>query len=304
MNRVPPSVGTKPRRFDIPATFGLRLASYPSSAIKRGDNVSSKLSVALVLAGIMLAGTGCRAPASKIPRVTSMEKKVEPGRVESQQVSTAIGTGKLNIIDRKVELGRAESTQVSVAIGIGKLNISGGAKGLLDARFEYEIPEWKPEVTYEVEEGLGRLAVSQPDSKVGANTDVRYDWNLKLSGKVPTDLTVEMGTGKVDLDARGLNLHHLKVAGAVGEARIDLSCVRTSLNADIEAGLGKLKLVVPSSVGVRVTVDGIGHVDADDLIRNDKTWTNAAWGKSKVSVDVNVSGIGEVEIETVARQTI
>ncbi|MCX6843252.1 MAG: toast rack family protein [candidate division WOR-3 bacterium] len=265
--------------------------------------MSRRLSVSLVTAGIMLAAIGCRAPASKVPGVTSIDKKVEPGRVESTQVSAA-GTGKLNIMDRKVELGRAESTQVSVAIGIGKLNISGGAKGLLDARFEYEIPDWKPEVIYEVEDGFGRLAVKQPDSKVGAKTDVRYDWNLKLSGKVPTDLVVEMGTGKVDIDARGLNLRHLKVAGAVGEARIDLSDVSTSLNADVEAGFGKLKLVVPSAVGVRVKVDGIGQVEAADLSRNDKTWTNAAWGKSKVSVDVNVSGIGEVEIESVAKQGI
>jgi hypothetical protein len=252
----------------------------------------------------MLVCAGCHARGPKIRIAASTESRAEPDQAESTQVDTAIGTRKLSTLNRKVELGRAESTQVAVAIGIGKLNISGGARDLLDARFEYEIPDWKPEVTYKVEEGLGRLAVRQPDSKVGANTDVRYNWDLSLSGKVPTDLVVEMGTGRVNLDAHGLNLRHLKVAGAVGEARIDLSSVSASLEADIEAAFGKLKLVVPSAVGVRVMADGIGHVDADDLIRNDKTWTNAAWGKSKVSVDVKVSGIGDVEIETVARQTI
>jgi hypothetical protein len=207
-------------------------------------------------------------------------------------------------MEKKVELGRAESTQVFVAIGIGKLKISGGAKGLLDARFEYEIPEWKPEVTYEVEKGLGRLAVRQPDSKVGAKTDVRYDWNLRLTDKVPTNLVIEMGTGKVDLDTRGVNLRRLKVAVGVGEGRIDLSNVTTDLTAQIEAGVGKLKLLLPSGVGVQVKADGIGHVEAPSLTKNDEGWTNDVWGKSKVSVSVDVSGIGEVEIETVARQTI
>jgi hypothetical protein len=269
----------------------------------RGDNVSSKLSALLVTVGIMLAGTACRAPASKGPKVISM--------------------------DKKIELGQAESTQVSIAIGVGKLSISGGAEGLLDARFEYENPDWKPEVTYDVEKGFGRLAVKQPDSKVDAKThvrydwnlrfrnkvpkdlviemgdgDVRYDWNLRLTDKVPTDLVIEMGVGKVDLDTRGVNLRRLKVACGVGEGRIDLSDVTTDLAAEVDAGIGKLKLLLPSDVGVKVKADGIGHVEAPGLTKNDEVWTNDAWGKSKVSVSVDVSGIGEVEIETVARQTI
>lgn len=240
--------------------------------------MSSRLPVSLVTIGIMLAGIGCRVPASKPPKVMSM--------------------------DKKIELGGAESTQVSIAIGIGKLSISGGADGLLDARFEYEIPDWKPEVTYEVEKGFGRLAVKQPDSKVGAKSDVRYDWDLKLTDKVPTDLVIEMGVGKLDLDARGVNLRRLKVAGALGEGRIDLSDVTSNLNATVEAGIGKLKLLLPSDVGVKVKADGIGNVEAPGLSKNSDGWTNDAWGKSKVSVSVDVSGLGEVDIETVARQTI
>ncbi len=245
---------------------------------EKGANVSRRLSLSLALVGLLLASIGCRTSAPKVRRTISR--------------------------DKKVELGRAESTQVSVAMGIGKLSISGGAEGALDARFDYEIPEWKPVVTYEVEKGLGRLAVKQPDSKVGAKTDVRYDWRLRLSGKVPTDLVIEMGTGSVNLDTRGVNLRRLKVAVAVGEGRIDLSDVTSSLNAKIESGVGELELLVPSDVGVMVRADGIGHVQAPDLTKGDEGWTNAAWGKSKASVNVDVSGIGEVRIETVARQTI
>jgi hypothetical protein len=240
--------------------------------------VNSRLPVALVLAGIMLAGIGCRVTVPKTPKVMTM--------------------------DKKVELGQAESTRVSITIGIGKLNITGGAEGVLDARFEYEIPDWKPEVTYEVEDGLGRLAVSQPDSGSGAKADVRYDWNLKLKDKVPTDLVIEMGAGKVDLDMRRVNLRGLKVTVGVGEGRIDLSNVSGDLNAKVEAGAGKLKLLMPSDVGVKVKAEGIGHVEAPTLNESDEGWTNDAWGKSRVSVTVYVSGIGEVEIKTVARQAI
>ena len=53
-----------------------------------------------------------------------------------------------------------------------------------------------------------------------------------------------------------------------------------------------------------VKAEGIGHVEAPSLNESDEGWTNDAWGKSGVSISVYVSGIGEVEIETVARQTI
>lgn len=234
------------------------------------------------MAALLLAGAGCYVPAPQVHKIVSM--------------------------DSKVEIGEAESTQVSIAVGVGKLTITGGAKGLLDARFEYNIPDWKPEVSYEVKEGFGRLTVEQPSTVVGATwpSNVRYEWNLRLSNKVPMDLDVEMGVGKMDLDTRGLNLRHLKVDAGVGEGRIDLSGTTANLTADIEAGIGKLKLLLPSDVGVSVEARGaIGHVKARGLTNDGGTWTNDAWGTSKVSIYVSVEGgIGEVEIETVARDII
>jgi hypothetical protein len=240
--------------------------------------VKRKLSILLVTVGIMLAGIGCGAPAAKSHRMITM--------------------------DKNVALGRAESTQVSIGIGIGNLSVTGGAEGALEARFDYETPEWKPEVTYDVEQGLGRLAVRQPDSKVAANSDVRYDWNLKLAGKVPTNLVIETGVGKVELDTRGLNLRHLKVSDGVGEGRLDLSYVRSDLTVEVEAAIGKLQLLLPTDIGVEVKADGIGRVVAAELNRGDSTWTNAAWGKTKASISVDISGMGEVDIETMPRQTI
>jgi len=238
--------------------------------------------MSLAMAGLLLAGTGCYVPAPKVRKTVSM--------------------------NNKVEIGGAESTKVSIAVGVGKLNVTGGAEGLLDARFEYNIPDWKPEVSYEVKEGFGRLTIEQPATVVGATwpSNVRYEWNLRLSDKVPMDLDVEMGVGKMDLDTRGMNLRHLKVDAGVGEGRIDLSGATADLTADVEAGIGKLKLLLPSDVGVRVEAEGgIGHIQAKGLTSDGEAWTNDAWGKSKVSIRVNVEGgIGKVEIETVAREAI
>jgi hypothetical protein len=244
--------------------------------------MSRRLLVLVAMAAIMLAGAGCYMPAPKV--------------------------GKTMSVDSKVEIGGAESTKVLIAVGVGRLNVTGGAEGLLDARFEYNIPDWKPEVSYEVKAGFGRLTIEQPATVVGATwpSNVRYEWNLKLSDKVPMNLDVEMGVGKMDIDTRGMNLRHLKVHAGVGEGRIDLSGATADLVADVEAGIGKLKLLLPSDVGVRVEAEGgIGHVQAKGLTSDGEAWTNDAWGKSEPSIRVTVEGgIGEVEIETVPRETI
>ena len=85
----------------------------------------------------------------------------------------------------------------------------------------------------------------------------------------------------------------------VGEGSVDLSGPRTNdLDASIKAGVGKLSLVLPSDVGVRVKAQaGLGHIDADGLKADGDAWVNDVWGKTKTSVRVEVEGgIGEVEL--------
>jgi hypothetical protein len=201
----------------------------------------------------------------------------------------------------KVNLAGAESVSVSVTLGVGKLRIAGGADSLLDASFEYNIPDWKPVVSYKVEDGRGRLSVEQPSRVVGATWpgNVKYDWGLKLNSGVPMELEINMGVGKSEVDLRGLNLRRLDLEAGVGEGSVDLSGPRPSnLDATIKAGVGKLSLVLPTDVGVRVKAQaGLGHVDADGLKADGDAWVNDVWGKTKTSVRIEVEGgIGEVDM--------
>jgi hypothetical protein len=208
---------------------------------------------------------------------------------------------KAESLNQEVGLAGAESVNVSVTLGVGKLKLSGGADSLLDARFEYNIPDWKPVVTYGVENGRGRLSVDQPSRVVGATWpgNVRYDWDLKLNSDVPMGLEISLGVGKSEVDLKGLNLRRFSLEAGVGEGSVDLSGPRPSdLDATIKAGVGKLTLTLPADVGVRVKAQaGLGHVDSDGLKADGDAWVNEAWGKTKTSVRVEVEGgIGEVEM--------
>ena len=61
-------------------------------------------------------------------------------------------------------LGAAHSVQVNLNMKAGELKVGGGATKLMDADFTYNVPEWKPEVHYEVSAGVGNLEVEQPGS--------------------------------------------------------------------------------------------------------------------------------------------
>jgi len=209
--------------------------------------------------------------------------------------------GKTEILEQKVGLAGAESASVSISLGVGKLRLAGGADSLLDARFEYNIPDWKPVVSYNIEDGRGRLVVEQPSRVVGATWpgNVRYDWNLNLSPGVPLELEVDMGVGKSEVDLRGLDVRRFSLEAGVGEGSVDLSGPRTSdLDATIKAGVGRLTLILPAEVGVRVKAQGgLGRVSAEGLKAQDDEWVNETWGKTKASLRVEVEGgIGAVEM--------
>jgi hypothetical protein len=239
---------------------------------RKGTTMRRGLLLLPVIAGLLLAA--CYVPSPK------------PARTESSQ--------------EKVGLGGAESVSVAVTLGVGKLRLGAGGEDLLDARFEYNLPDWKPVVTYKVENGRGRLVVEQPSRVVGATwpSNVRYDWDLKLNPAVPMEIEVEMGVGKSEIELAGMDVRRLDLEAGVGEGVVDLSGPRTSdLDASIKAGIGKLRLILPDDVGVRVKATGaLGRIDAGGLKEQDGAWVNDAWGKSKTAVRIEVEGgIGEVE---------
>ena len=169
---------------------------------------------AVILTVFVLALAGCYVPSPKL------------GRTETLQ--------------QQIGLAGAESVSVSVVLGVGKLKLAGGGDSLLDAEFMYNIPDWKPVVSYDVEDGRGRLVVAQPSRVVGATWpgNVRYNWDLKLNPEVPLDLEVDMGVGKSEVSLSGLNLSRLSIEAGVGEGMVDLSGIRPSdLDATIKAGV-------------------------------------------------------------------
>jgi hypothetical protein len=212
-----------------------------------------------------------------------------------------VPVGALTTEARSVALDGATSAEVQINMGAGDLFVSGGGSDLVNAEFKYNISQWKPEVTYSINasDRTGSLQVRQPDSSKIPVGNTTYRWTLRLTENVPLDLKVATGAGNSELDLANLDLKNLEVDMGTGNTRVDLTGIKPQdLRVRIESGVGQITLRVPADLGVRITTEkGLGNVSADGLVKKGDVYTNAAYGKSDVTLDINVGqGVGDIQI--------
>jgi len=208
--------------------------------------------------------------------------------------------GALRSESQSVELGDARLVRVEIEMGAGNLEVIGGAEKLLQADFTYNVARLEPEVKYMD----GTLVVWQPDGKglsdLRGITDYRNEWSLSLNDEVPMDLRVDVGGGTSDLQLAGLSLTRLNVTLGAGGSTIDLSGDRAGdLDVTINAGAGDITVRLPRDVGARVQVDaGVGTIQASGLAHDGNIYTNAAYGESEMTLQVDIdAGVGQINLE-------
>jgi N-terminal domain of toast_rack, DUF2154/Domain of unknown function (DUF5668) len=192
----------------------------------------------------------------------------------------------------------AKTVTAKIDMGAGQLNVRSGSTQLMDADFSYDQDSGKPRVNYSVSGTNGNLDISQHDHggvHFGRNENT---WALRL-GDVPLDLNVDMGAGQGDLNLRGIDLTRLKIEMGAGQINLDLTGERKqSFDVDVQGGVGEAKIRLPRDVGVEIRADGgIGSIDTEGLHKEGGRWVNEAYGKSPVTIHMNVEGgIGEIRL--------
>ncbi|HYA96899.1 MAG TPA: LiaF domain-containing protein, partial [Methylomirabilota bacterium] len=94
-----------------------------------------------------------------------------------------------------------------------------------------------------------------------------------------TRLEVNMGAGQLDLDLTGPRKENMTVV--------------------IHGGVGQARIRLPKDVGVRADAHGgIGSIDVSGLRHDGGEYVNDAYGKSPVTIDLNVQGgVGQITLE-------
>jgi hypothetical protein len=208
--------------------------------------------------------------------------------------------GELQTESQSVKLGDAKTVRAEIHMGAGEMKLAGGARELLEADFSYNVARWKPEVEYSVSGTRGLLTIRQPEGSHGPKGPRHYEWDLHFNNKVPLELSVHLGAGKSELSLGSLALTDLRLETGVGETVVDLTGDwKNNLEAHIKGGVGKVSLRLPRDVGVQVRAEkGIGEIRAGELRKTDGAYVNEAYGKSPVTLHINVeAGIGEINLE-------
>ncbi len=214
-----------------------------------------------------------------------------------------VEVGELQTETRSVEPENAESVRANLRMALGELNLTGGADGLMEADFAYNVPDWRPQVSYEVVGDTGELNVEQQGLGEGIpDRDARNEWDVSLNDAVPIDLGVQVGGGVSNLDLDSLTLTGLELDVGAGATTVDLTGDwERDLSAAVRGGAGEVTMLLPSQVGVRVNAGArLGRVNAEGLGRDGEAYVNDAYGNSEVTLQVDVSGgVGQINLKVV-----
>ncbi|HEV2298365.1 MAG TPA: toast rack family protein [Candidatus Acidoferrales bacterium] len=209
-------------------------------------------------------------------------------------------TGPVQTETLSIPTGKAKSVRVHLKMGAGEIHVSGGAKNLMEGTIKYNVADWKPDTSYNVDGSDGTLMIMQPEGSHTNGGHVKYDWDLHFTDNTPLDIAVEMGAGESELNLSGLQLENFSLEAGAGNATVDMSGPwKKNVSATFQGGVGSIRLKLPREVGVHVTIEGgLGSVSAPDFKRDGDAYVNDAYGKSPVTLEVHVEGgIGSVNLE-------
>lgn len=112
---------------------------------------------------------------------------------------------------------------------------------------------------------------------------------------------VEAGVGSLEIINLGnANFKRFKFEGGIGDYVIDFAGDNyRDTKVDIGVGVGKVKIYLPRSAGVRMKVDKsfFCAFNIDDIYKKDGLYYSENWGKTNHSLDMNLeTGVGNVSV--------
>ena len=123
-------------------------------------------------------------------------------------------------------------------------------------------------------------------------------WDLALHPSVVTDMIVDFGVGKAELDLRDLQIGEIQVEHGVGQTILLLPSA-DNMDIVLEGGIGEIRVVIPKDVGVRLRANvGIGNVLVpSDYIRDGDFYISPGYAAAGKQIDVVIDlGIGSVQV--------
>ncbi|MFN8254417.1 MAG: toast rack family protein [Bacteroidales bacterium] len=201
-----------------------------------------------------------------------------------------------------IKAAGAKKAEVNLKIGAAHVRLSAGSGELLTAGFKYSNEEWKPEISYDVNENTGYLELKQPENQhYNIDNGDKYSWNLKFTDKLPLDFNIELGAGLSEINLDNLIIDRFSMDIGVGKAEIDLgSNWKRNAEIHLNGGIGLSIIHIPQNVGVSIEISkGLGDVEVRNLKKTgNNKYENDAFSGAGPKIKVYIkTGIGKIEID-------
>jgi hypothetical protein len=210
----------------------------------------------------------------------------------------SVPTGPEQHESRSVELDKAERVRVELKMPMGEMDVRGGARQLVDAEFDYNVPAWKPDIRYRSTGSAADLAIEQ-QGPTSVSGHAKNRWDLRFNDSVPLDMRVECGAGEARLNLGRLSLRSLEIQMGAGTLRLDLRGTPTKdYSVRIRGGVGEATVYLPRDVGVSaIAGGGIGEVSVSGLHKDGDRYVNDAYDRAPVKIRLDIQGgVGSIKL--------
>lgn len=163
------------------------------------------------------------------------------------------------------ELGNLEQAEVVLEFGAGSLRVGAlplASDSLMWGKLSHE---GGGEVTQRFRRSDSRGSFWLRSHGDGSWLPRRAEWQLRLSPRIPLDLTVKVGAADVELDLSELRVRQLHVEAGASSARVRLPATAGRTEAYVKAGAASLELEVPPGVAARIRTNlGLASLSLDE----------------------------------------
>lgn len=200
----------------------------------------------------------------------------------------------------------ADTGHITLKFGAGRVTVGAlsDSPNFVEGKLEYARYSLQAEREFRIQNGRAEFSLaarSQPiPFWIPGDTAGEY-WTLHFTPRIPLEMNIKTGVGKVELDLSKLKVTQLTMDAGVGEVWIVFPAAAGLTRANINAGVGSVTVQIPKDVGARILVaKGLGSVQMASArfthFGNEYTSLNYNTAENKIELEIK-GGIGTITIK-------
>ncbi len=185
------------------------------------------------------------------------------------------------------------------SITVGALSDS---PNLVEGKIEYSARSRKADQSVAVRNGRAEFELrGQQENPIWVpGTDYDEAWSVRLTPRVPLEMRIDLGAGRVTADLSGLQVTQLRINLGAGSTQVTLPAVGGTAAVAVELPVGEVTVVVPAGVGVKMRVNKLLsslNMDEQRFTRSGNEWVSNNYASATSKVDLRIDNvIGSINV--------